>query len=132
MPQRLLHRLLTIFMVIVALLFSQLALATHACAGAEHGQSMGAMQMAPGAPCEGMDNVGDPVQPALCHQHCADAPQASDPMTAPVASLPAIVQVLVVPLLLDAIDAGARLPASAARARPPPDPPFLSTLRLRV
>lgn len=132
MPRRLPHRLLTTFLVILALLFSQLALASYACPGMAQGEDPAAMEMAPGMPCEDMDAGGNPAQPVLCHQHCANAPQASDPMKPPVASLPAIVQVLVVPLLLDAIDAGADLHANAAPVRPPPDPLFLSTLRLRV
>jgi hypothetical protein len=132
MPRRLPHRLLTTFMVIAALVFSQLALASYACPGAEQGEAVAAMEMAPGMPCEGMDDRGDPGQPVLCHQHCLNAPQASDPVKPLLASLPAVVQVLVVPLLLDTGDAGAVLPASAGQARPPPDPLFLSTLRLRV
>jgi hypothetical protein len=124
--------LLTTFMVIVALLFSQLALASYACPAAERGGDMAPTQMAPGMPCEDMDAGGDPSQPVLCHQHCVNAAQASDPVKPLVASLPAVVQVLVVPLLLDASDARADRHASTGQARPPPDPLFLSTLRLRV
>jgi hypothetical protein len=137
MPRRLTHRLLTTLMVVLALLFSQLALAGYACPGVEQGEGMAAMdmaamEMAPGMPCEGMEAGGDPAQPVLCHQHCVNAPQASDPVKPLVASLPALVQVLAVPLLLDPADAGADLHANAGQARPPPDPLFLSTLRLRV
>jgi len=94
------------------------------------GEDMAAMEMAPGMPCEGMDAGGDPTQPVLCHQHCVNAPQAADPMKPPAVSLPAVLQVLVVPLLLDSADAGADLHANAAQVRPPPDPPVL--VRRRV
>jgi hypothetical protein len=97
---------------------------------------MPAMQMASGEPCESMDmspgESGDKEQPVLCHQHCLNAPQSFDPVQAPVVSLPAVVQVLVVPLVLDAGAAKSVVFTRAGRERPPPDPLFLSTLRLRV
>jgi hypothetical protein len=131
------HRLTTTLVVVLSLLFSQLALASYLCpAGADaQGESM-VMEMAPGQPCEGMDMASgkamDQEQPVLCHQHCVNAPQPFDPIQAPVVSLPAVVQVLVVPLLMDAGAIESVVFAHAGRERPPPDPLFLSTLRLRV
>ena len=83
--------------------------------------------MAAGLPCDGED----PATPVLCHQHATDASQTFEIAKVAAPSLPAIVQVLVLPTLPDA---SAGLPASGDRpeAQPPPDPVFLQTLRLRV
>jgi hypothetical protein len=43
-----------------------------------------------------------------------------------------VVQFLVLPLVLEAVESEALPAASAPEARPPADPIFLSTLRLRV
>jgi hypothetical protein len=127
------HRLTTAFLVVLSLLFSQLALANYVCLSPQAGERV-AMEMAPGQPCEGMD-MGmqmDEDQPVLCHQHCVNAPQSADPVQVPVVSLPAVVHAHVVEAVAD-IDATAWAGgAAAARPRPPPDPLFLSTLRLRV
>ena len=137
MVRRSAQRLTTTVLVVLSLLFSQLALANYVCppAASAPDASM-AMQMGSGEPCESMDMAaGRPIdqeQPALCHQHCANAPQSFDAVQVPAASLPAVVQVLVVPVLLDAVGALAARFAETGRARPPPDPLFLSTLRLRV
>lgn len=130
-------RLATAFLVMLSLLFSQLALANYVCPAAAHERrEMPAMQMAAGEPCESMDIAAgtamDQQQPALCHQHCANAPQSFDPMQVPAVGLPAEGPVLVVPALLDADASESVVFARAGRARPPPDPIFLSTLRLRV
>jgi len=118
----------TALLVVLAMLFSQLALASYLCP-ADSGEEPAIMQMAPGEPCQGMG--ADPDQPVLCHQHCTDAPHSADGLKLPTVSLPAVVQVLVVPLAIDpAAQAGAF--AVALEAQPPPDPLFLSTLRLRV
>jgi hypothetical protein len=90
------------------------------------------MEMAPGEPCQGMGMEMEQGQPVLCHQHCVDAPQSFDPVNMPAVSLPAVVQVLVIPLLLDSAASGSRVHACVGQVRPPPDPLFLSTLRLRV
>ncbi|MDL2339578.1 MAG: hypothetical protein QFE16_17230 [Pseudomonadota bacterium] len=111
----------------LALLFSQLALAHYVCPGQDNTQTMAAM-MASGEPCEGMD----PAQPALCHQHSAGAAQSFEVVKLPAASLPAFVQVLILPLVPDADQSVAAPITSTPDARPPPDPLFLSTLRLRV
>jgi hypothetical protein len=127
MLRRPFHRLTTTFFVVLSLLFSQLALASYVCPAQADAEAMAAM-MAAGEPCEGMD----PAQPVLCHQHSADAAQSFDAVKLPTASLPTVVQVLVLPLVLQAIESIAVPVASAPEARPPPDPVFLSTLRLRV
>jgi hypothetical protein len=130
------HRLTTTFFVVLSLLFSQLALANYVCPEPALSPAATPMQMASGEPCESMDigtgKAMDQDQAVLCHQHCVNAPQSFDPMQAPAVSLPAVVQVFVAPVLLDAGAAESVVFAHAGRERPPPDPLFLSTLRLRV
>ncbi|MBA2962030.1 MULTISPECIES: hypothetical protein [Ramlibacter] len=131
------HRLTTTFLVVLSLLFAQFALANYVCPQpAQQPGGMPAMQMVAGQPCDGMDMAGgqpvDPEQPVLCHQHCANAPQSFDGVQVPAVSLPAVVQVLVVRLLPDAGANPSVVFARAGEERPPPDPLFLSTLRLRV
>ena len=121
------HRLLTTFFVALSLLFSQLALANYVCPGTNDMSAMAEM-MAAGEPCEGMDQA----QPVLCHQHAASAAQSFEMIKVATPTMPAIVQVLTVPLALEAQRAAALPVALASEARPPPDPLFLSTLRLRV
>ena len=121
-------------LLVVSLLFSQLALANYVCpAPALAVVEVTVMQMGSGEPCDLMGAVPgkamDPDQPVLCHQHCVDAAASFDVFHAPVASLPAVVQILPVPYRMEAGSAGL---AHALRERPPPDPLFLSTLRLRV
>jgi len=127
MARRSVHRLTTTFFVVLSLLFSQLALASYACPGRIDAEAMSAM-MAAGEPCEGMDQA----QPTLCHQHSAGTVQSFEAIKLPAASLPVIVQVLELPLVLDVGEAVALPMAATPEARPPPDPLFLSTLRLRV
>lgn len=124
---RALPRCLTAFFVALSLLFSQLALASYVCPGAPDAPSMAEM-MATGAPCEGMDMA----QPVLCHQHAADMSLSFEPVKLSTPSLPAIVQVVVMPLVR--ASAGRVLPPQAEpeRQHPPPDPVFLATRRLRV
>lgn len=117
---------MTAFLVVLSLLFSQLALASYVCPGAAVAAATAAM--APGEPCEGMDTV----QPVLCHQHAADMSLSFEPVKAATPSLPAIVQVLAVPLLLAALAEPLPRQALPERQHPPPDPVFLATLRLRV
>ncbi|MDB5861745.1 MAG: hypothetical protein JWQ76_5434 [Ramlibacter sp.] len=131
MHRRRLHRLTTTLLVVLSLLFAQLALANYACPGAvDEAMDMSAMEMAPGEPCQGMEM--DQRQPVLCHQHCLDAPQSFDPLEMPAVSLPAVVQILVVPLPLDSATGESSRHADGDQTRPPPDPLFLATLRLRV
>ena len=128
-------RRLTTMFVVFALLFSQLALANYVCAS-QPAQAApaatGTMEMAPGMPCEEMGAASDKGPSVLCHQHCTNAPQSVDPLKVPTVSLPAVVHVFVVSLLLDAGAAESSIRADAGQFRPPPDPIFLSTLRLRV
>jgi hypothetical protein len=134
MIRYLLHRRYSITIVVVlALLFSQLALASYVCPGsADEAAAAGVMEMAAGVPCEGMAMTPDEDQSVLCHQHCLNAPQSFDPVQVPAVSLPAIVQVLVIPSFVGDAMPATNAYASAREARPPPDPLFLSTLRLRV
>lgn len=136
MFKRHVRRLTTTVFVVLSLLFSQLALANYACPKSAQSSPATPMQMASGEPCESMGmapgKVMDQEQVVLCHQHCANAPQSFDPVQVPALSLPAVVQVLVVPVLLDAGACDSVVSAQAGRERPPPDPLFLSTLRLRV
>lgn len=120
------YRLSTTLVVVFSLLFSQLVLANYVCPG--QAGAVAVEMMAAGEPCEGMD----PAQPVLCHQHSAGAAQSFEAVKLPAASLPLVWQVLVFPLVLEAVEAEALPATSAPEARPPPDPVFLSTLRLRV
>lgn len=127
MTRRPLHRFAITVFAVLAMLCSQLALARYVCPVEGRAEAMAAM-MAAGQPCGGMDAE----QPALCHQHASPAAQSFEPLHLPVAGAPAILQMLVLPLPPDtaSVLAAAR-PAEPAN-RPPPDPLFLSTLRLRV
>lgn len=127
MLRRPFYRLATTFFVVMSLLFSQLALASYACPGQTDAKAMAA-KMAAGEPCEGMD----PAQPVLCHQHSASEAQSFEAVKVLTASQPVMVQVLELPVVLDAGEAVAQPMASTSEARPPPDPLFLTTLRLRV
>lgn len=125
MSRRALHRLITTLCVVLSLLFSQLALARYVCPGVP---DMAAMAMAADAPCAGMDAE----QPVLCQQYAVNAPQSVEQAKLATPSLPAIIQVLLVPAVLDAPSNTVRADPSTAAARPPPEPVFLSTRRLRV
>jgi hypothetical protein len=127
MTRRSIHRLTTTLVVVLSLLFSQLALANYVCPGQADASAMAEM-MAAGEPCDGMDQA----QPVLCHQHSAGAAQSFEAVKVPTASQPMVLQVLVMPLILDAVEAETLRATSAPEARPPPDPILLSTLRLRV
>lgn len=127
MLRRRLHRLTAAFFTVVSLLFSQLAMANYSCPAEVEAAAMAEMASA-GMPCEGMDKA----EPALCHAHSTSAPQSFEAVKLPVASIPMVIQVLQRPLVLDAAEAVAIAPADTPEARPPPDPLFLSTLRLRV
>jgi len=128
MLRRRTHRLTTTFFVVLSLLFSQLALARYVCPQQVDVEAMAAMAQ-DGVPCQDMD----PVQPVLCHEHSAQPGKAFEAVKLPAAGLPAIVQVIEHPLVL-AADAPrcAVLPTATSEGQPPPDPLFLSTLRLRV
>jgi hypothetical protein len=121
------HRYLIALMVMVSLLFSQLALASYVCPGMNSGTAAMAQMMADGKPCEGMDTV----QPVLCHEHAADASHSFEKWQPVMPTLPAVVHVLAVPLVLLSDRRGLNLQGVPA-LRPPPDPVFFSTRRLRV
>jgi hypothetical protein len=127
MARQRLHRLTTTLLMVLSLLFSQLALASYVCPKQADAAAMVSMMQA-GVPCEGMDMD----QPALCAEHSSSAAQSFEAVKVPTASLPAVVQMLELPLVLDATEAAAVPPAATTEAKPPPDPLFLSTLRLRV
>ena len=129
MSSRAIHRLTTTLLVVLSLLFSQLALAAYICSTDQKAcGAMTAMEMHGEEPCEGMDAA----HPALCFQHCSEAPQTFDPLKVPAVSLPAVVQVLVVPLVIDLDGTREKVAVSRTPNHPPSDPLFLSTLRLRV
>lgn len=121
------HRCLTSFFVVLSLLFSQLSLASYVCPGVAEPAAMAEM-MASGEPCDGMDTA----QPVLCHQYATSAPQSLEQAKVATPTLPAIIQVLVVPALLEATSTATLAVGTTPEARPPPEPVFLSTLRLRV
>ena len=127
MFQRRRARLATALFAVLSLLLSQLALANYVCPMQHDGAAMAEM-MASGMPCQGTDMD----QPVLCAQHASSAAQSFEVVKLPTLAAPMVVQVLTVALELDA-GAACAVPLSATpEARPPPDPLFLSTLRLRV
>jgi hypothetical protein len=126
MLRRRCHRLTTTLIVVLSLLFSQLALARYVCPGESSTAAMVAMMEA-GQPCNGMDDE----QPVLCHEHAAPLAQTFELTKLPVLAQPLLVQVVVL-LFAPLRRLAGSVPASTADARPPPDPLFLSTLRLRV
>jgi hypothetical protein len=124
------RRSFTAFATIAALLFAQLALAGYACPAAADAQARTAMaaMAAAGLPCAAMDDA----LPALCHEHGVAAAQSSEHAKQPVPTPPRVVTVVVLP----AAPEGSLHEPPAWQAdqtpRPPPDPIFLATLRLRV
>jgi len=112
---------------VLSLLYAQWALASYACPGQAHAEAMAAM-MAAGQPCDAMD----PAQPALCHQHATGTTPSVEASQMPVTPLPALVQVLALPLVVEAGTVLAQPIPARSDARPPPDPLFQSTLRIRV
>ena len=127
MTHHLARRLTVALCAVIALLFSQLALASYVCPQETDAAAMAAMMDA-GMPCDGMDEQ----QPALCHQHAADPGKTFEAVKLPAASLPMVLQVIELPVLLEEEVARTLPVTEAPELRPPPDPLFLSTLRLRV
>ena len=117
-----------VVLVVLSLLFSQLALAAYVCPAEAKPASM-EERMAAGLPCE---PGADEAQPVLCHQHATDPSRLFELAHAATPSLPAVIQVLLIPATPDNVDAVVLPPASTPEAQPPPDPIFLATLRLRV
>lgn len=124
--RRPLHRCTIAFLVVLSLLFSQLALASYVCPAIPDAAAMAEM-MAAGEPCEGMDAA----QPVLCHQHSADMSLSFEPVKVTAPTLPAVLHVLVVPSVL-AFEGQLLPPRVHPDERPPPDPVYLETRRLRV
>jgi uncharacterized iron-regulated membrane protein len=122
-----LHRLTTAFIVVLSLLFSQLALAYYVCPQEADAQAMADLMDA-GQPCEGMDTK----QPALCHEHSANPAKTFEAVKLPAVVLVAVIQVLELPFVLDALEAHAVPATASSEVHPPPDPLFLTTLRFRV
>ena len=127
MLRRPVHRLTATLFVVMSLLFSQLAMASYTCPAAVKSAAVAEM-VASGMPCDGMDQA----QPALCHEQATSAPQSFEAVKVPVPSLPLVIQVLQLPVVLDAAEAAVVPPADTPEARQPPDLLFLATLRLRV
>ena len=127
MLRRRLHRLTTAFFVVLSLLFSQLALASYVCPQEADAEVMAAMMEA-GQPCDGMDAQ----QPALCHEHSASPAKTFESVKLPAVALVAVIQVLELPFVLNALEAHAVPATASSEVHPPPDPLFLTTLRFRV
>lgn len=75
------HRLITVFVALVSLLFMQLAVAAYACPVEEKVSEVAAMAEA-GMPCAGDMATVDTDQPTLCHAHCQSAHQTADKVQA--------------------------------------------------
>jgi hypothetical protein len=118
------RRLAICLWAIASLLFSQLAGSAYVC---PPGMERAAM-VAPAKPCHGMDDA----QPALCHQHASGTAQSFEAVKLPTPSLPAIVQVVELPRIAPAAVAMHARRAAPPELRPPREPVFLATLRLRV
>ncbi|MBV8468429.1 MAG: hypothetical protein JOY60_01015 [Burkholderiaceae bacterium] len=127
MSRRSTHRLITVLLVALSLLFGQLAMASYVCP-AEADPSAMAEAMASGQSCDQMDAQ----QPALCHQHAVDPGKTFEVAKVPVPSLPALILVLELAPAGESVAVQSVLDARPLDERPPPAPPFLSTLRLRV
>lgn len=125
--RRPLHRFTTAFFVVVSLLFSHWALAAYVCPQQADAATM-AERMASGQPCAGMDED----QPALCAGHAASEAQSFDAVKLPTPTLPLLLLVVEWPVMPDAALAGTAAGLPAPEDRPPPEPLFLATLRLRV
>ena len=121
------QRLTTTLFVVLSLLFSQLVLAQYVCPQQADVRVMAAMMEA-GQPCEGMDTQ----QPALCHEHSANPAKTFEAVKLPAVVLVAVIQVLELPFVLDALEAHAVPATASSEVHPPPDPLFLTTLRFRV
>jgi hypothetical protein len=119
--------LITALFVVLSLLHAQLALASYVCP-ANGAMAAVTKTMAPSHPCES----ADPVQPVLCHGHCSAAAQSVEIVKLPTPTLPMVVQTMPLPPLAVAVVAPDAPIARAPDLRPPPDPLFLATLRLRV
>lgn len=87
------HRLTTVLLALISLLFMQLAVAQYVCPATAN-TTEGGMVMADGVPCTGaMSMAMDEEQPALCHAHCQADKQSFDKFELPslvaISALPA-------------------------------------------
>lgn len=119
---------LTAILAVCLLLFAQLALAGYLCPQFTPTQSQAPMVMDGDMPCEGMDAS----QPALCHAHCTDDGATVVSLNAPAVAPPAVHDLLTLTLARLVEQAERKPLATEPAAQPPPEPLFLSTLRLRV
>lgn len=117
---------MTALFAVWSLLFAQLTLASYACPVRADAASMA--EMTASAPCDQMDAD----QPVLCHQHRADAAQSPEAFKIPTPPLPTVILVIVHAVVIDTTNANGKIRLASAEAQPPPNPLFLSTLRLRV
>lgn len=120
------RRLATVLFAVVSLLLSQLALARYVCPP-QVVDGVAAVMRA-GQPCAGMDAE----QPSLCHQHAADPGQSLEAVKLPAAPLPVGVLMFERPAGVEVAPLPPALRRTATEGRPPPDPLFLATLRLRI
>jgi len=115
---------LTALIVLVGVLFMQLAVASHACSGLQQSGTPQTMvdDMAPMQPMPGCEQA-DATQPGLCHAHCMDGKSSVDKPTSPVAA-PAVVVVgaILAPFepLLPAACSGAQPDFELSRVTSPP------------
>jgi hypothetical protein len=92
MPALRRHRLATVLLALVSLLFMQFALAGYSCPGVESKVQQAAAMAEAHMPCAGdMSMAMDEEQPGLCHAHCEAGQQASDhqPLQVLAVALPA-------------------------------------------
>lgn len=88
------HRLITVIVALLSLLFMQLAVAQYVCPATASSKTESSMVMADGMPCAGsMVMTMDEEQPALCHAHCQADTQSFDKYELPplvaISALPA-------------------------------------------
>lgn len=88
------HRLITVLVALVSLLFMQLAVAGYVCPGSESKIAEAAAMAEVGMPCaESMPLTMDDEQPNLCHAHCQAGQQSADkyelPSPVAIGTLPA-------------------------------------------
>jgi hypothetical protein len=129
MYRRRLHRCLTALVVALAVLASPLALARYLCHGQPDALMMATMAKS-GIPCAGMDQA----ESVLCQPSPDEAMAAFQALRLSAAPVPVLVllHVLELPRPMEPDRAQAIPLAATPEAQPPPDPIFLSTLRLRV
>ncbi|MFM1991649.1 MAG: hypothetical protein RJA99_4606 [Pseudomonadota bacterium] len=131
MFRRRFRRLTTTLALVASLLVSQWAMATYVCpveAPAEAAMQAMLERMAAGEPCHGMDEA----QPAMCHQHVMGSPESLEASGFPPLTLPAVIQLIVLPTLVSEPGSHPSATAPLLRPWPPPTSVFLSTRRLRV